>query len=352
MQLKLRMNQPEFEHIFNKLTDRRKEVLQKILAGETDADIAEAMNIGEASVRKYVERICYEFGLNNEPSDSRRYKRSELVALFAQHKPELVTDREPKFRKEETGGESVDEEDVNISESILRLLSVSKHILEDLKKVLSRIKFNEQERKQIAKSLNEIGHKNYLNYDFPNAVAYLELAVAFNPNYGHAHYNLGAAYERLDNLNGAFHHYQIAIRYNNRAADAAVNNLARLEILQGNSADAVEIIEPILSRVKDNTVKIALHKNLGWAYFQQDAYEQAKQHLLICLELESDYAPAYCLLAQVQEAEGDQQSSLASWRKFLQYYSHDQQVTKIPWKLPELEAWKLYAIRTLKSSTM
>ncbi|MDD1434587.1 LuxR C-terminal-related transcriptional regulator, partial [Dolichospermum sp. ST_sed6] len=79
------MNQKEFERVFNNLTDRRKEVLQKILAGVTDRDIAESMGIGEASVRKYIERICYEFGLNNEPSDNRRYKRSELVALFAKY---------------------------------------------------------------------------------------------------------------------------------------------------------------------------------------------------------------------------------------------------------------------------
>ncbi|WP_016951065.1 LuxR C-terminal-related transcriptional regulator [Anabaena sp. PCC 7108] len=345
------MNQQEFEHIFDKLTDRRKEVLQKILAGETDIDIADAMNIGEASVRKYVERICYEFGLNNEPSDNRRYKRLELVALFAKHKPELLTERQAKFREEDTAAELVDSEKVNISESIVRLLSVSQHMLDDVKKVLNRINFNEQEKKQIAKSLNEIGHKNYLNYDFPSAVAYLELAVIFNPSYAFAHYNLGAAYEKLDNFNNAFYHYQIAIKYNNRAADAAVNNLARLEIIRGNSADAVEIIEPILSRVKDSTVKLALHKNLGWAYFQQDNYEQAKQHLLICLELENEYAPAYCLLAQVQEAEGDKQSSLASWSNFLKYYSHDEQIKKALWKLPELEAWKLYAVRVIKSST-
>ncbi|MDD1469423.1 LuxR C-terminal-related transcriptional regulator, partial [Dolichospermum sp. ST_sed5] len=63
MLLRSEMNQKEFERVFNNLTDRRKEVLQKILAGVTDRDIAESMGIGEASVRKYIERICYEFGL-------------------------------------------------------------------------------------------------------------------------------------------------------------------------------------------------------------------------------------------------------------------------------------------------
>jgi FixJ family two-component response regulator len=40
------MNQQQFEFIFENLTTRPKEVLQRILAGETDADIAVAMEIG------------------------------------------------------------------------------------------------------------------------------------------------------------------------------------------------------------------------------------------------------------------------------------------------------------------
>ncbi|WP_413171288.1 LuxR C-terminal-related transcriptional regulator [Anabaena azotica] len=347
MQSKQRMNQQEFERVFEKLTDRRKEVLQKILAGETDGDIAESMNIGEASVRKYIERICYEFGLNNEPSDTRRYKRSELVALFAKYKPELLTDRQSKFTKEVA--EPADEDNTKITESILNLLSVNQPISEDFKQLLNRINLNEQERKQIAKFLNQTGYKNYLNNDFTIAVSYLEFAVEVNPNNGSAHYNLGAAYEKLDNLDGACYHYQIAIKYQNRAADAAVNNLARLQILQGNSADAVKMIEPIFSRVKDDTVKITLHKNLGWAYFQQNYYQQAKEHLLLCLELENDYAPAYCLLAQVQTAMEDQQGAIVSWRNFLESYSQEQQLKKFRWKLPELEIWKLDAIRILNS---
>ncbi|MBD2294110.1 tetratricopeptide repeat protein [Anabaena sphaerica FACHB-251] len=343
------MNQQEFEHIFDKLTDRRKQVLQKILAGETDGDIAEAMNIGEASVRKYIERICYEFGLSNEPSDTRRYKRSDLVALFAKYKPELLTDPQSKFTKEIA--ENTDEDNEKIIDSILHLLLVNQPKSEDLKRLINRLSLNEQERKQIAKSFNQIGHKNYVSNDFTIAASYLELAVEFNPNYGSAHYNLGAAYEKLGNLDGAFRHYQIAIRYQNRAADAAVNNLARLHILQGNSADAVKLIEPILSRVKDDTVKVALHKNIGWAYFQQNFYHQAKKHLLICVKLENDYAPAYCLLAQVQAAQGDQESARESWQKFLEIYSHEQQLKKVRWQLPELEVWKLDAVRILHSRT-
>lgn len=345
MQFKPRMNEQEFERVFDNLTERRKNVLRKILAGETDADIAQSMKIGESSVRKYVERICLEFGLNNEPSDSRRYKRSELVTLFAKYKPELLSESKTGSTKELTI--MTDENESNITEYILHLLSFNQPISEDLQQILNRIKFHEQERKQIAKALNEIGHKNYLNNDFTIAVSYLELAVEFNPNYGAAHYNLGAAYEKLENLDGACYHYQIASKYQNRAADAAANNLARLQILQGNSAAAVKIIESILPKVRDKSIEVTLYKNLGWAYFQENCFDKAKQNLLICLKLESNYTPAYCLLAQVQAAEGDHQSSRESWQTFLEFYAYEQEEKKFRGQLPELEVWKLEAMRII-----
>ncbi|MCC5636241.1 LuxR C-terminal-related transcriptional regulator [Nostoc sp. CHAB 5844] len=343
------MNQQQFEVIFEKLTSRRKEVLQRILAGETDAEIAAAMNIGEASVRKFVERICQEFGLNSEHSDSRRYKRLDLVKLVAQHKPDLLNEHQLQVTHQIAVVDAEDTDDANITEFIMQLLSTHQPVNEEFSKFILRFNFNEQEKKQMPKALNKIGYEHYLNSDFNKALSYLKIAVELKPDFASAHYNLGATYEKLDNWNQACEHYKVAMQYQNRAADAAINNLARLEIMQGNNSAAIELIEPILSRVKDNTVKAALHKNLGWAYFQQNCYLQAKQHLLISLELEIDYAPAYGLLAQVQEAQKDTQAAILSWQNFLECYSHDQQLNRVRWKLPELEVWKLNAIRNISS---
>lgn len=346
------MNQQQFEVTFEKLTSRRKEVLQRILAGETDADIAAAMNIGEASVRKFIERICQEFGLNSEHSESRRYKRSELVTLVAKYKPELLSEHQPQVTQQATVTESEEVDDANVTEFILQLLSNKQPVNDEFSKFILRFNFNEQEKKQMPKALNKIGYEYYLNSDFHTALSYLKMAIDLKPDFGSAHYNLGATYEKLDDWNQACEHYKIAMQYQNRAGDAAMNNLARLEILQGNHVAAIEMIEPILSRVKDNTVKAALHKNLGWAYFQQNCYAQAKQHLLISLELEIDYAPAYGLLAQVQEAQGDKQGAILSWNNFLEAYNHDQQLNRVRWKLPELEVWKLNAMRNVNSPNL
>lgn len=85
------MNHTQFDQTFEQLPHRRKQVLLKVLAGETDAEIAKALTITEATVRKHIENICKEFGIRNDFPDERRFKRPELIALFDRYKPELVS---------------------------------------------------------------------------------------------------------------------------------------------------------------------------------------------------------------------------------------------------------------------
>ncbi|MGV0028009.1 LuxR C-terminal-related transcriptional regulator [Phormidesmis priestleyi] len=83
------MNQQELIDRFNRLSSRRRQVLLKVLAGETNRAIAQSLHIVEATVRKHIEKICEVFELANE-SGERFSKRPDLIALFARHKPELV----------------------------------------------------------------------------------------------------------------------------------------------------------------------------------------------------------------------------------------------------------------------
>lgn len=85
------MDRRQFELAFERLTYGRKEVLIKLLAGETDAAIAAALTIAEATVRKHIQNICKEFGIINKWPEKRRCKRPELIALFGKYKPELVS---------------------------------------------------------------------------------------------------------------------------------------------------------------------------------------------------------------------------------------------------------------------
>lgn len=99
------MNQQHFNAVFNRLTQRRREVLLKLLANETDEAIAKSLNIEPATVRKHLEKICREFGLRNEFPDQRQSKRPELIALFAKYKPELLNQNTSELSQTENFSE-------------------------------------------------------------------------------------------------------------------------------------------------------------------------------------------------------------------------------------------------------
>ncbi|BAZ36798.1 TPR repeat-containing protein (plasmid) [Calothrix sp. NIES-4101] len=90
------MSKGQFDKAFNELTHRRREVLLKFLAYETDEAIAQSLNISQATVRQHIKVICEEFGLENEFPDERRSKRADLMALFQRYKPELVVGKTPR----------------------------------------------------------------------------------------------------------------------------------------------------------------------------------------------------------------------------------------------------------------
>lgn len=84
------MNQKEFNEVFSGLTDRRREVLQKVLNRETNDAIAKSLTITPATVRKHIEEICDLFGIPRGTSGKRYPRRNDLIALFAKYKPELL----------------------------------------------------------------------------------------------------------------------------------------------------------------------------------------------------------------------------------------------------------------------
>ncbi|MGB5967564.1 MAG: LuxR C-terminal-related transcriptional regulator, partial [Spirulinaceae cyanobacterium] len=90
------MIREQFERTFEQLTQRRREVLEKFLAGESDQEIAQDLYITKATVRQNISTICKKFHLINDFPDERRSQRSNLLALFAKYKPELVVSEKEK----------------------------------------------------------------------------------------------------------------------------------------------------------------------------------------------------------------------------------------------------------------
>lgn len=201
----------------------------------------------------------------------------------------------------------------------------------------------------IGKSFNEMGYKKYLNGEFQSAKFDLCQAVRYAPDLIAAHYNLGATYEKLDQYEDAQHHYQKIMEVEtNRASHAAVNNLARLEILDGKLEAAIDKLQKTLPQAKDREVKAALHKNLGWAYFLINHFDWAKSHLEQSIDLKNNQAASYYLLAQVLEEKGEDKQATITWRAALEQDESDRKSNGVNWCLPELMGWRMMARQRLQ----
>ncbi|TVP60090.1 MAG: tetratricopeptide repeat protein [Nodularia sp. (in: Bacteria)] len=367
------MNQQEFEYIYEQFTHRRKEVLQRVLQGETDANIAQSMGIGQTTVRKHIERTCQEFGLDdkNQPGQrSRRARRLELFALFTKYKPELLNKCSISNAKDIADIETIETQQDSFTKAVLfskSLINQTEHFQDTFSNFLLQYISRNRDKDEIirqfqecdnegelAKILNKKGLECYKAMNLVDSKFYLEWAIKFNSNFPEAYYNLGLVYEGENKLEQASNYYEKATKIlgkeNNHAVFAAINNLSRLLIIQDKDSSqrqvAIKMIKDILPQVNGKVMlKASLLKNLGWAYFQEGNYQQAQENLLQSLVLDQDYAPAHCLLAKVLEAEGDKEGALEFWKKFLECYADE---TKYKY-LPELTGWKTDAQQALNA---
>lgn len=91
------MNQQELITKLNALSPRRRQVLSKILAGESNRAIAQSLHIEESTVRKHLEKICEIFGIKNEPGE-RFSKRPDLITFFSRYQPSNISSLFDSFK--------------------------------------------------------------------------------------------------------------------------------------------------------------------------------------------------------------------------------------------------------------
>ncbi len=167
--------------------------------------------------------------------------------------------------------------------------------------------------------LNDCGVDNYLVKRYQLARFYFQCALLLKPNYKKAHYNLGATYEKLNQVQKAKSEYHIAIESELSQVD---NNLARLCILEKQYSEAIELLEQGFQKKKaenDSVVRYALLKNMGWVLLEQQRYPEAETYLREAIELMNTRAIAYKLLARLLEARGEKDEAKDMWQKFRQY---------------------------------
>ncbi|MEG4854236.1 protein kinase [Microcoleus sp. B5-D4] len=182
---------------------------------------------------------------------------------------------------------------------------------------------------QIVFYINKEGLSNYKNQRLDNAELYYKIALLFQANDGRVNYNLGVIYEDKQEYEKARAAYQIAI---NAGVNKALNNLARLEILDKQYAKALPLLEKALPLATDIKTTYTIHKNLGWAQLELGRYEEANNNLTKAINIASDRSVAYCLQAVLLERQGNKQASISNWKK-----CYD----KLPSEFPEEQRWVL-----------
>ena len=170
---------------------------------------------------------------------------------------------------------------------------------------------------QLYVQLNDCGIDNYLAKKYQLARFYFQCALLLKPNYKKAHYNLGATYEKLQQVEKAWTEYYIADE-----VSQAYNNLARLYIKDEQYSKAIGLLEKAFQKPKaetDPVLRYALLKNMGWVLLEQQRYSEAETYLREAIELMNTRAIAYKLLARLLEAKGDREAARDMWQKFRQY---------------------------------
>lgn len=175
---------------------------------------------------------------------------------------------------------------------------------------------------QEAQLANERGIEEYRQGHWEAALSHFNRALKLVRDYPEALYNRGLVYEQLLDRDRARTDYKQAIL---GGLVAAYNNLARLEIAEGeNEREAVQLLLAGLRRASDREERYALLKNLGWVRLQQKRHAEAKIALGDAIALHPDRAEARGLLAQVYDARGDSSNARREWENFLKYAStHD-----------------------------
>ncbi len=159
------------------------------------------------------------------------------------------------------------------------------------------------------------GWQHYGNGDFSSAEENYQRALSLNPDNSLAQFKLGLLYEDLQQSELAEKQYLLAIEGGNQNA---INNLARIYILKKNNAAAVSLITNARARFVQQKLTLtpdteyAFLKNLGWARFNEESYNEARFNLDKAFNLlpktrpeNQKRADIYCLLAQVKEKQGE-----------------------------------------------
>ena len=120
------------------------------------------------------------------------------------------------------------------------------------------------------------------------AINNFEKAIALNPKYAEAHYNLGVAFQKTHQLDNAIKHYKEAINVKHEYP-AAHNNLGLISLELGYTDSAIKSFEWAIAYSPEYA---EAHNSLGAASQELDKFDEAIKHYKKAVTINPKYAQA------------------------------------------------------------
>ena len=163
----------------------------------------------------------------------------------------------------------------------------------------------------LSKAANQQGNNNLNRGQISRAVFYYRLSRWLNPRFPVPSYNLGSLCEDIFNdLDCARREYHKALKLGLPEAGA---QLAKLQVRDGEGDAARKHIRYCLDFTSYKAVKSACLKNRAWQRFKEQRFSEAETDLRNAIHLEKDSPHAYCLLAQVLDAQKREAEATEIW---------------------------------------
>ena len=273
-----------------------------------------------------------------------------LLGTIAVAFPSLITLLQARSELTQTGKEGFDR--------LLKRLQIPEHFHEEARLgstvllllflVIFRANFP-----AFSNLYNKKGLEKYQDGQFAGAESAYQQALAIDPDNFKANYNLGVLYEDLQEFDKAKTQYQLAVKGNFVKAQ---NNQARLHILEGKPELAIPLLWNGIGNLDNEdqpSIRIvySLYKNLGWAFWKEEATEQAEEFLRLAIQIgESpegiekiqNRGSAHCLLAQLLEEQQQKQAeAVEQWQKCCEFGSVSN---------PDETEWLISAHKKLKEA--